>query len=67
MNREIIKKIFDYIEEIKYKLNYVNKYQLCEELCYSPEEFASLIQRPIYDLSTYLEILEYIDKDLERS
>lgn len=66
MNEKIIDIIVNFVQEIKFKLNFVNKFQLCEELCYSPEELDSLIDKPIYNASIYLEILEYIDKYIGR-
>ena len=67
MNESIVDIIYGYVDEIKSKITSIDSSKLCEDLSYSPEELSDLIQNPVYNASIYLEILEYIDKQLERS
>ena len=67
MNKELENVINEVISEIKMKIKDVDQNELCESLCYQIDELYDYLIHPINDLSKYLEILEHINKLLERN
>lgn len=67
MNKVIVDSIYKFVDEIKRKINYINKNDLLQSLQCSEDQFDSLIENPVYNASVYLIILEHIDYYMERS
>lgn len=65
MNKELIKIIMQLVSEIKSKIKFVDSYKLADSLGYTEEKMVGYITTPVYNVSIYLEMLEYINMLME--